>query len=123
MSVENGGFLAENPDFLNTIYNDGVRILSLSWNGKNQLAYGSDFNGSLTKKGKDVIKRMNELGMVLDVSHLSHKSSVMAISEADRVIATHSCCDSIFHHKRNLRDEELNLIKQKNKALQRIEVP
>lgn len=114
LSVENCGFLAENPDFLNMIYNDGVRILSLSWNGKNQLACGSDFNGPLTKKGKDIIKRMNGLGMLVDVSHLSHKSSVMAISEADRVIATHSCCDSIFHHKRNLRDEELNLIKQKN---------
>ena len=114
LSVENGGFLAQNPDFLNTIYNDGVRILSLSWNGKNKLASGSDFNGAITEKGKNIIDRMNALGMVLDVSHLSKKSCLMALKYAKKVMATHSCCDEIFKSKRNLSDEEILLIKQKD---------
>ena len=114
LSVENGSFFAENPDFLNTIYNDGVRILSLSWNGKNNLASGADFNGGLTKKGKELIGKMNALNMAVDISHLSKKSSFEALDISKTVIATHSCCEKIFKHKRNLSDEELKKIKQKN---------
>lgn len=113
LSVENSGFLSQNPKLLNKLYNDGVKMLSLTWNGDNLLASGADGSGGITDRGKKIIGEINRLGMALDISHLSQKAALDGIMLCDRVLASHSCCDAIFHHKRNLTDEALLSIKKK----------
>ena len=65
----------------------------------------------LTTKGRKCIKLMNNLGMIVDVSHISRKSFFDIINITDKsVIATHSCVNSLCENKRNLTDEQIKLI-------------
>lgn len=113
LSVENAGFLADDINQIYKLHRDGVCMLSLTWNGDNGLASGADGVGGITSKGKDVIKIMNELGMALDISHLSHKAALEATELADNVLATHSGIYSLYPHKRNLKDEVILSLKEK----------
>ncbi len=114
LSVENGGFLAEHPDFLEQMAKDNIKVLSLAWNEDNLLAGGCFGSGSLTEKGREIILRMNKLGMALDISHLNEKSAFEALELAKFPLATHSNCKAVLNHKRNLSDELLLKIKEKN---------
>ena len=113
LTVENAAFLAEDIGRLYTLKNDGVLALSLTWNGDNLLASGADGEGGITPLGKEVINQMNALNIALDISHLSHKAAMEAICLADKVLATHSAVFKLNPHKRNLKDEHLLAIKQK----------
>lgn len=113
LAVENSSFLSKQPDLIYKLFDDGVRMLSLTWNGDNELASGANGSGGITPKGIEVIKAMNSLGMVLDVSHLSYNAALMGARLANRVVATHSVPYSCFAHKRNIKDETLSVIKQK----------
>lgn len=112
-SVENGNLLEKNIGRLYELKNDGVKMLTLTWNGENALAGGTKSDKGLTRFGKNVIKEMNKLSMAVDVSHLNDKSFFAVISVAERVVASHSLCRSVFEHKRNLTDEQIKLIAQK----------
>lgn len=114
LSVENAGFLADNTDDIYKLKNDGVKMLSLTWNGDNLLASGANGDSGLTAKGRDVIKLINQLGLVLDISHLSHKAALEAINLADRVVASHSCLYDIHPHRRNLKRDAIKALKEKN---------
>lgn len=113
LSVENGGFLAEFPDFLEQMAKDNIKALSLAWNEDNLLAGGCFGKGGLTEKGRDIILKMNELGICLDISHLNEKSALEALNIAKFPLATHSNCKAVLNHKRNLSDEILLKIKEK----------
>ncbi len=113
LSLENGGFLSEYPKYLDKLQSDGVRLISLSWNGENSLAGGCRADCGFSEKGIQIIKRMNEKHMVLDISHLNKRSAKRAIEVADYVIASHSCCSKVFKHTRNLDDDILLKIREK----------
>ena len=94
----------------------GVRYLTLTWNNGNQWAgssIGSDgtSTGGLTPFGADVIRELNQLGMMVDVSHVSDQTlaDVLAVSTAP-VIATHSSARALADHPRNLTDDQLRAI-------------
>ncbi|MBQ7794341.1 MAG: dipeptidase [Clostridia bacterium] len=93
------------------LYDMGVRIVSLTWNGKNQLAGGVDSDGRVTELGRKVIEEFCKKGIIVDVSHLNEQSfwDVMRVTSWP-VIATHSCSKSVFNHKRNLTDEQFSAI-------------
>ena len=96
---------------LRTLYRLGVRIVTLTHNKRNLIADGvgeDEACGGVTRFGKRVIKEMNRLGMVIDVSHLCEKSfwDVLKYSE-DPVIASHSNAKSVCNHKRNLSDKQI----------------
>jgi len=112
-SVENAGFLADDLNFLYTLKNDGVKLLSLTWNGDNLLASGANGNGGITLLGRQAIREMNRLGLALDISHLSHRAAMEGIELADKVLATHSALYSLNPHQRNLKNEHLLALKQK----------
>ena len=114
LSVENAGFLANDIEFLLKLKDDGISFLSLTWNNDNLLASGANGDGGITQKGKDVIKFMNEIGIALDISHLSHKAAMEGICLADRVLASHSAIFTLNPHSRNIKDETLLSLKQKN---------
>lgn len=114
LSVENASFLADDINRLYRLKNDGIKLLSLTWNGDNLLASGANGNGGITNLGKDVIREMNRLGIALDISHLSHKAAMEGIEFADKVLATHSGVYELNQHNRNLKKEHLLALKEKD---------
>ena len=75
---------------------------SLTHNKENSLACGVDFNKPLKEKGEEVIKKLNEYNIPLDLSHLSIKGCYDAINIANRVLYSHVAFSEIYEHKRNI---------------------
>ena len=117
LTVEEGGIIGDDLERLDTLYNLGIRLITLTWNYKNSIGYPNidGHNKGLTKFGKKVIEIMNHKGMIIDVSHLSDKGfyDVASISKKP-FIASHSNARSITNHPRNLTDEMLRIIGLKN---------
>ena len=113
------GFLTlmEGADPLKTVtdldwfYERGIRIIGPAWNNKNQYASGSDSEDGLSEEGVLLIKKMNELGITLDLSHLNQRCFWEAIEITDLIpIASHSNARALTDHARNLDDEQLKAI-------------
>ena len=103
------------PDDVDSFYDAGVRMMSLTWNQDNPLCGGIGNNRTgLTDLGRAVVKRMNTLGMVVDVSHISDAGfwDVMECSTRP-VVASHSNARAVAGHPRNLTDEQFRAIVQK----------
>jgi membrane dipeptidase len=115
LTVEDASCLEGNIANLYNLYNEGVRVIGLTWNGRNEIATGVKFSNTkedgLTKFGEEVVRKMNELGIIIDVSHLSEKSfyDVMKVTSKP-VIASHSCSKALCNNLRNLTDEQIRLI-------------
>lgn len=109
-------YIGKNIDLLNVLYMFGVRHASLTWNEENELATGvsGDPNRGLTQIGKKAIKRLEQLGMIVDVSHANDKTfwDICDITTKP-IIASHSNCRALCNAKRNLTDEQLRAIAQK----------
>ena len=111
-----GGYAIENElSLLRTFYRSGVRLMTLThWTHTDWADASGDekaaFEG-LTEFGEKVVKEMNELGMIIDVSH-AHDSTfwdVIRLSDSP-VVASHSCCRALSEHHRNLSDEMLKAL-------------
>lgn len=113
ISVEGGEVLGESLFMLDIIFELGVRALGLTWNQRNALADGAgeQTNSRLTFYGQNVIHRMNELGMLIDVSHLNEAGfwHVLTLTDAP-IVASHSCAYALCSHPRNLTDEQLKAL-------------
>ena len=119
LAIEGGAALAGDTENIYKVYEKGVRILTLTWNAKNEIASGAFCeNGGLTSFGKDVLKRMEKLKMVIDVSHLNRESFFdVAENTTLPFIASHSNADIVETNagrKRNLTDEQIEIIKERN---------
>lgn len=111
LSMEGFEPFAENTELIHIFYRLGVRAGMLTWNKQNIFASGPDTNESLSKKGFEAIKLMNELNMLIDVSHLNEEGFWDVISNSDRpVIASHSNARALFNHPRNLSDNQIKAI-------------
>lgn len=118
LTVEGGEVLEGDLHMLKVIYRMGVRSLCLTWNNRNEIADGvaeMQTGGGLTLFGREVVKEMNKIGMIVDVSHIAEKGfwDVLEISEAP-LIASHSNSQAVWDHPRNLTDEQIKGIAQKN---------
>ncbi len=114
LSIEGGEALGGNIDNLKYFYDKGVRFLTLTWNHPNELGEGvgefSQFKG-LTNFGKQVVREMEKLNMVIDVSHLTEQGFYDVCDETTAsFVATHSNSYKICNHKRNLTDEQFKEI-------------
>jgi Zn-dependent dipeptidase, microsomal dipeptidase homolog len=114
LSVEGGEILGEDIFMLDIIFKLGVRALGLTWNQRNALADGIgeyDTRSKLTRLGQDVVLKMNQLGMLIDVSHLNEAGfwHVLELSKAP-ITASHSCAKALCSHRRNLTDEQLSAL-------------
>jgi membrane dipeptidase len=105
-------------------YNLGARYIGLSHTGNNQVADSSTDNSGplhdgLSEFGKEVVKRMNQLGMMIDVSHISYKAvlDVLEITTLP-IIASHSNAKAICDHPRNLSDDLLVAIAKNGGVVQ-----
>jgi len=99
------------PDDMQAYYKRGVRIAALTWNKRNKWASGCDHDGGLTMDGVALVKEMDRLGMVHDVSHLSRTSVDDLLGTArGPIIASHVGADAIYENKRNLTDAHMQAI-------------
>ncbi|HHW00038.1 MAG TPA: membrane dipeptidase [Clostridiaceae bacterium] len=116
ISVEGGEALQGDISVLRCLYRLGVRSICLTWNNRNEIADGvSDdiTGGGLTRFGRKVIKEMNSLGMLIDVSHIAEKGFWDVIETTQSpIIASHSNARKICNHQRNLTDEQILAIKK-----------
>lgn len=112
LTAENGAALGGDSDNVHFMADKGVKMLTLTWNGENEIAHGSCCDkGGLKAYGKDVIRKMEKRGMLIDVSHLNEESFYAVASYAKTpLIASHSNCFSLVPHRRNLKDEQVKLI-------------
>jgi membrane dipeptidase len=108
-----GGYAIENDlDLLRAFHRADVRLMTLThWTRTDWADASGDAAaelGGLTEFGTHVIKEMNRLGMVIDVSHVHDETfwDVLKVTEAP-VVASHSCCRALSPHHRNLSDEML----------------
>lgn len=116
MGVEGGYSIEEDLGNIERLYNEGVRYMtlthsrSLSWADS---ATDEPKAGGLTDFGREVIREMNRLGMLVDLSHVSVETmkQALAVSEAP-VIFSHSSARAICDHPRNVPDEVLPLVKK-----------
>ena len=101
-----------NPHRLDELTVKGVRIISLTWNGENELGYGAHCDPALGLKplGKDLLRRMRGLGILPDVSHLNRAGFWDVAAGGGPILATHSNCAAVHPCTRNLGDEQLRAI-------------
>ncbi len=127
IGVEGGHHMENDLDNLDALFNRGVRYMSLTWNNSTDWATSASDeteNKNLDPKGlsdfgKQVIARMNTLGMLVDVSHLGEQTfwDVIAISTKP-IIASHSSVYSLCPHPRNLKDDQIKAIAKNDGVIQ-----
>mgnify|MGYP000947698412 CR=1 FL=1 len=113
LSIEGGESLEGSLYILRSFYRLGVRAITLTWSRRNELGdgVGEDSGSGLTEFGRNVVKEMNRLGMIVDVSHLNEKGFWDVIDACGApVIASHSDCKALCSNKRNLTDEQIRAI-------------
>lgn len=103
-------------ELLRQYYDLGIRAVGLCWSNSNSLGEGvneryvdgTPSEGGLTELGAEVIKEMNRLGMIVDVSHMNEETfwDVIEVAEAP-VMASHSNVWGLYNHSRNLKDEQI----------------
>ncbi len=106
LTVENGNVLEGNLDNIKTLKEKGVSVLTLVWNGENELGSGNDTEKGLTSLGKEAISVLEDNNITIDISHLNDKGVYDFLKIAKKpFIASHSNSRTICNHKRNLPDE------------------
>ncbi len=109
-----GGAAIQNTDCIFNMKKEGISFITLSWNGENSIAGGIKSEKGLTDYGKEIISLMNRLKIGCDLSHLNEKSFYKAFELSDFPLATHSNCKAVCQHPRNLTDEQINLMAEKD---------
>lgn len=100
-------------------YDRGVRMMSLTWNYENSIGYPNSRDPKehlrpLKPFGLEVIAKMDELGMIIDTSHLSEGGFWDIVEHGTKpFIASHSCCRALSDHRRNLTDRQLRALGEK----------
>lgn len=121
-AVENGNALARDLSRLRLWRDLGAIYVTLTHDGHNDLADAARpkpelgdaeaEHGGLSGLGRDAVREMNRVGLLVDVSHAA-KATMMQAAELSRtpVVATHSCCRALCDHPRNLDDEQLDMLR------------
>ena len=120
LGVEGGHMIEEDLRYLDSFNKRGVRYMTLTWNNSTSWATSaldetrkkdSLHHRGLTDFGKQVVRRMNALGMIVDLSHVGEQTFWDAINTTSKpVIASHSCSYSLCPIFRNLKDEQVKAI-------------
>ena len=105
LTVEGGAALAGRLERVQALYETGVRMMTLTWNGENELASGHDTSKGFTAFGREAVAEMERLGMVVDVSHLNDRGMEELLGFAGKPFAaSHSNARAVCQHRRNLPD-------------------
>lgn len=120
LGVEGGHMIENDVSKLEALYKRGVRYMTLTWNNSTDWASSaldestkpdSLKHKGLTDFGKQVIKRMNELGMLVDLSHVGEQTFWDAIATSTKpVLVSHSCVYTLCPFRRNLKDDQIKAV-------------
>ena len=122
LTIEEGGALGGSIDRLHEFYEEGVRLITLTWNYENEIGYPNKIDTvtgrcepetehGLKPRGIEIIKEMERLGMIIDVSHLGDAGFYdVADNTAKPFIASHSNARALAGHVRNLKDDMIHII-------------
>lgn len=125
--VEGGHMIENDLNKLEALYNRGARYLTLTHNisppwatsAADETTRANPAHKGLTEFGKQVVQRMNELGMMIDVSHAGDQTFWDVINLTTKpVIASHSSVYSLVPHRRNLKDEQIKAIAKNGGVIQ-----
>ncbi|MFW5916364.1 MAG: dipeptidase [Bacteroidota bacterium] len=124
IGVENGYPIGKDLSYVDKYYNMGARYITLCHTSNNDICDsatdtdGPEHNG-LSDFGERVVQRMNQLGMIVDVSHISDEAFFDVIDQSRApVMASHSCVRALRDHPRNLSDSMLTALKENNGVIQ-----
>ena len=114
LAIENSEAVERSLNILRSLFNLGVRSIGLTHNPNTWASTGNDegeTGGGLTQFGIQLVKEMNKLGILVDVSHISERGfwDVLDVSN-DPIIASHSNCKTLCNHPRNLTNEQLKAV-------------
>jgi membrane dipeptidase len=120
IGVEGGHMIEDKIENLDALYVRGVRYMTLTWNNSTSWATSaadettkgdSLAHKGLTDLGKKIVQRMNELGMLIDISHNGEQTFWDVIKLTKKpIIASHSCVWTFCHHRRNLKNDQIKAI-------------
>ncbi|MFX0176841.1 MAG: dipeptidase [Candidatus Hodarchaeota archaeon] len=113
-------------DFIELYYMQGFRVMQLTYNSKNAVGTGctAKRDRGLTEFGLDVVSKMNELGIIVDVSHCGMQTSMdAAINSRDPIIASHTFSKNLYDHDRGKTDEFLHTVAEKDGHIGVLAVP
>jgi membrane dipeptidase len=127
LGIEGGHAIEDSPRLLRDYYRLGVRYMTLThWNTNDWADSSGDINNpdvahhnGLTPQGKDIVREMNRLGMMVDISHTADATFYAAL-EASRapIIASHSSCRAVTNVPRNLTDDMIRALATKGGVMQ-----
>ena len=116
LTVEDGVTLAGNIENVDEYHKKGVRMVALTWNYENSLGFPQSpdpekHSLGLKPFGIEAVRRMNELGIAVDVSHLSEGGFWDVANHSSKpFVASHSCCRALSDVSRNLTDDQLKAL-------------
>ena len=120
LTIEDAVELDGKMERLEQVYEDGVRMIALTWNFENSVGFPNSRDPEKHLKlglkpfGIEVVERMNELGMIVDVSHLSEAGFYDVVKYTKKpFVASHSCARALRDHSRNLTDDQLHALADK----------
>ena len=118
--VEGGHMIENDLNKLDSLYKKGARYMTLTWNNSTDWATSAQDETTkgdslkhkgLTDFGKTVVHKMNELGMLVDLSHVGEQTFWDAIRTSTKpVLVSHSCVYALCPHRRNLKDDQIKAI-------------
>src|SRR5580704_8557901 len=106
-------FFEENPERIETFRNLGVRIMQLTYNNRSLFGDGclEPGNAGLSKAGFAAVKKMNEIGVAVDLSHSGYRTTSEGIAASTKpVLISHSGCAAVYPHPRSKPDEILKVL-------------
>lgn len=116
LTLEDAACLEGDISRVQRLYDEGVRLVTLTWNYENSLAFPNSLEPELHAKGLkefgfEAIGEMNRLGIAVDVSHLSEGGFYDVARESRKpFVASHSCARALCEHSRNLSDKQLRTL-------------
>ena len=124
LTIEEGAVLKGNPYVVRSLYQLGVRMLTLTWNFENEIGYpntivkAKDYDPSrhygLKPEGIEIVREMTRVGMIVDVSHLGDDGFWDVVKYCDGpFVASHSNARAVCNHTRNMTDDMIRALADK----------
>ncbi|NJE05051.1 membrane dipeptidase [Thermococcus sp. M36] len=126
LGLEGGEPIGESLDLLEVFYRLGLRVLTLTWSLRNAIGDGvfERTRGGLTNFGVEVVGKAEELGILIDLSHINEAGFWDALDiTAFPVIASHSNARELCDHRRNLTDEQIKAIAERDGVIGAVVIP
>ncbi|NJD98557.1 membrane dipeptidase [Thermococcus sp. LS1] len=126
LGLEGGEPIEDSLDLLEVFYHLGLRVLTLTWSLRNAIGDGvfERTNGGLTNFGVEVVGKAEELGILIDLSHINEAGFWDTLDvTAFPVMASHSNARALCDHPRNLTDEQIKAIAERDGVIGAVAIP